>query len=138
MWDTSQNDPVTKLQRSLDSFSNIDRSKVDASTLESDTVIELQIGWKMDKIWKQGNEGSGFDYKGLTKGFCMCESHVLPAFFINKNVKDVGYTGNLLLIYICNFHVLSNLLLIHICKLHWKMLNTASYKCLCKHWRVLN
>ena len=27
--------------------------------------------------------------------------------------------GNFLLIYICNFHVLSNLLLIYICKLHW-------------------
>ena len=27
--------------------------------------------------------------------------------------------GKLLLIYICNFHVLSNLLLIYICKLHW-------------------
>jgi hypothetical protein len=28
-------------------------------------------------------------------------------------------SGNLLLIYICNFHVLSHLLLIYICKLHW-------------------
>ena len=28
-------------------------------------------------------------------------------------------SGNLLLIYIYNFHVLSNLLLIYICKLHW-------------------
>jgi hypothetical protein len=28
-------------------------------------------------------------------------------------------TGKLLLIYICNFHVLSDLLLIYICKLHW-------------------
>ena len=26
---------------------------------------------------------------------------------------------NLLIIYICNFHVLSHLLLIYICKLHW-------------------
>ena len=30
--------------------------------------------------------------------------------------------GNLLLIYICNFHVLSILLLIYICKLHWNAL----------------
>ena len=30
--------------------------------------------------------------------------------------------GKLLLIYICNFHVLSHLLLIYICKLHWKHL----------------
>jgi hypothetical protein len=29
-------------------------------------------------------------------------------------------SGELLMIYICNFHVLSNLLLIFICKLHWK------------------
>ena len=28
-------------------------------------------------------------------------------------------SGNLLLIYICIFHVLSRLLLIYICKLHW-------------------
>ena len=28
-------------------------------------------------------------------------------------------SGNFLLIYICNFHVLSHLLLIYICKLHW-------------------
>jgi hypothetical protein len=30
-------------------------------------------------------------------------------------------SGNLLLIYICNFHVLSRLLLIYICKLHWNL-----------------
>ncbi len=29
--------------------------------------------------------------------------------------------GKLLLIYICNFHVLSNLLMIYICKLHWNL-----------------
>ena len=29
-------------------------------------------------------------------------------------------TGELLLIYVCNFHVLSHLLLIYKCKLHWK------------------
>jgi hypothetical protein len=29
--------------------------------------------------------------------------------------------GNFLLIYICNFHVLSHLLLIYICKLHWNL-----------------
>jgi hypothetical protein len=29
--------------------------------------------------------------------------------------------GWCLLIYICNFHVLSNLLLIYICKLHWNL-----------------
>ena len=28
-------------------------------------------------------------------------------------------SGKLLMIYICNFHVLSDLLLICICKLHW-------------------
>ena len=28
-------------------------------------------------------------------------------------------SGEFLMIYICNFHVLSNLLLIYICKLHW-------------------
>ena len=34
--------------------------------------------------------------------------------------------GNFLLIYICNFHVLSHFLLIYICKLHWNLgLNAA-------------
>jgi hypothetical protein len=32
---------------------------------------------------------------------------------------DAATTGEFLLIYICNFHVLSNLLLIYICQLHW-------------------
>ena len=31
------------------------------------------------------------------------------------------YEGKSLLIYICNFHVISNLLLIYICKLHWNL-----------------
>ena len=30
-------------------------------------------------------------------------------------------SGKLLMICICNFHVLSNLLLIYICKLHWNL-----------------
>ena len=39
--------------------------------------------------------------------------------------RDVRFTekisdeGNLLMIYVCNFHILSLLLLIYICKLHW-------------------
>jgi hypothetical protein len=32
-----------------------------------------------------------------------------------------AWSGNFLLIYICNFHVLSNFLLIYICKLHWNL-----------------
>ena len=37
----------------------------------------------------------------------------------NELMKITNELGNLLLIYICNFHVLSHLLLIYICKLHW-------------------
>ena len=42
---------------------------------------------------------------------------------MNQVVADVSspLSGKLLLIYICNFHVLSNLLLIYICKLHWNL-----------------
>ena len=40
--------------------------------------------------------------------------------------------GNPLLIYICNFHVLSYLLLIYICKLHWN-LNTM-FVCQVNHF----
>ena len=35
-------------------------------------------------------------------------------------IAQVG-EGNFLLIYICNFHVLSHLLLIYMCKLHWNL-----------------
>ena len=35
--------------------------------------------------------------------------------------QDREAAGNFLLIYICNFHVLSNLLLIYVCKLHWNL-----------------
>ena len=39
---------------------------------------------------------------------------------------DVRMAGEFLLIYICDFHVLSHLLLIYICKLHWiKVLTLA-------------
>ena len=34
---------------------------------------------------------------------------------------DVRMSGNFLLIYTCNFHVLNNFLLIYICKLHWNL-----------------
>jgi tetratricopeptide (TPR) repeat protein len=35
------------------------------------------------------------------------------------NLSRFVDAGKLLLIYMCNFHVLCNLLLIYICKLHW-------------------
>jgi hypothetical protein len=36
-----------------------------------------------------------------------------------RGILAFKVTGNFLLIYICNFHVLYHLLLIYICKLHW-------------------
>ena len=45
----------------------------------------------------------------------------------DKHSSPIGLIGNSLLIYICNFHVLSHLLLIYICKLHWNFLAV----CLC-------
>ena len=49
-------------------------------------------------------------------------------------------SGKLLLIYICNFHVLSNLLLIYICKLHWNSsdVSAANFKLLSKTLRKVN
>ena len=35
-------------------------------------------------------------------------------------------SGKLLLIYICNFHVLNHLLLIYICKFHWNLKNCSN------------
>jgi hypothetical protein len=40
---------------------------------------------------------------------------VVPAFVF-------GATGNFLLIFMCNFHVLSDLLSIYVCKLHWNLI----------------
>ena len=34
--------------------------------------------------------------------------------------------GEFLLIYLCNFHVLSHLLLMYICKLHWNRIRSMS------------
>ena len=42
-------------------------------------------------------------------------------------------SGKFLLIYICNFHVLSHLLLIYICKLHW---NPSAFKKMVKGGKV--
>ena len=39
---------------------------------------------------------------------------------------DIRMSGKLLMIYMCNFHVLSHLLLIYICKLHWNFTHVAS------------
>ena len=39
-----------------------------------------------------------------------------------EDEQGVVVQGNFLLIYICNFHVLSHLLLIYICKLLWNFL----------------
>ena len=36
-------------------------------------------------------------------------------------------SGKSLLIYICNFHVISNLLLIYICKLHWNRTRRVAF-----------
>ena len=40
-------------------------------------------------------------------------------------------SGDLLMIYICNFHVLSHLLLIYICKLHWNIVKQDDSGCSC-------
>ena len=40
---------------------------------------------------------------------------------VSFSSTDPWYTGNFLLIYICNSHVLSHLLLMYISKLHWNL-----------------
>ena len=40
---------------------------------------------------------------------------------VQKSSLELQRAGKLLLIYICNFHVLCHLLLIYICKLHWNL-----------------
>ena len=62
--------------------------------------------------------------------FCCAEARPYP----NAQQMDRGHperyerlphslprSGKFLLIYVCNFHVLSDLLLIYICKLHWNL-----------------
>ena len=64
-----------------------------------------------------------------------------------KSTTQSDTVGKLLLIYICNFHVLSHFLLIFICKLHWNMLQQACWIFLLRefpravcwittHWRM--
>ena len=51
-----------------------------------------------------------------------CYSFTLPCVSEERvAVEEKIRKGKSLLIYICNFHVLSNLLLIYICKLHWNL-----------------
>ena len=38
-----------------------------------------------------------------------------------KALFHLMHSGTFLMIFICNFHVLSDLLLIYICKLHWNL-----------------
>ena len=53
-------------------------------------------------------------------------------------------TGKLLMIYICNFHVLSHLLLIYICKLHWTSATRSTFPAVmmlrsgCGVWTLIN
>ena len=47
--------------------------------------------------------------------------HVLAYVRHRKRGRSDVYEGSFLLIYICNFHVLSHLLLIYIYKLHWNL-----------------
>ena len=51
------------------------------------------------------------------------EEHVARAVELQRAHEEARKQseGKFLLIYICNFHVLSNLLLIYICKLHWNL-----------------
>ena len=65
----------------------------------------------------------GFD----SKSFSLAARRVSTAIFLLASVHAKGMLAvfrsigpvHFLMIYICNFHVLSHLLLINICKLHW-------------------
>ena len=48
-----------------------------------------------------------------------CAFVMLHVIYWTPCSRGCTMTGNFLLIYICNFHVLSPFLLIYICKLHW-------------------
>jgi hypothetical protein len=50
---------------------------------------------------------------------------------VNLGASLTSGGGDFLLIYICNFHVLSHLLLIYMCKLHWNQDSLSFSKCLC-------
>ena len=55
------------------------------------------------------------------------EKRIAATIVSNKSIALITFSGfrlgpgNFLLIYICNFHVLSHLRLIYICKLHWNL-----------------
>ena len=61
------------------------------------------------------------DLYGVSLCACGMLSNMATGLTIDAYGPVSDNAGNSLLIYICNFHVLSNLLLIYICKLHWNL-----------------
>jgi FAD dependent oxidoreductase len=78
--------------------------------------------------WQKPNDYNSDDWEllrryivaaNITSFSSLVRNNVIPNAKTDTNNNGPISTGNFLLIYICNFHVLSHLLLIYICKLHW-------------------
>ena len=99
---------------------------IDASALPGEITRLFLLPQLHDRGGIEANEGPRgvvaasngivFDLAGGCEGCIKVFPEVGDQFVIRNH-----HTGNLLLIYICNFHVLSHLLLFYIYKLHWNL-----------------
>ena len=96
-----------------------------SNTLDID-IIELWI--RRDQDLGKRNQWKFFifsyvnNYRNILSFFLVLYSHYVNPEFVKLfgiSIDRYYQSGKFLLIYICNFHVLSDLLLIYICKLHW-------------------
>ena len=55
---------------------------------------------------------------GIQAVYALLTGSLCSSVMLAISMSNTG-GGSLLMIYLCNFHVLNNLLLIYICKLHW-------------------
>ena len=112
-----QTEDVSEIE-CLDKFDNENlygrrRGQVLTSSYISDNIVGLKVLVVDDSIAWGKLLINAFNHRGL---------HATISFDALSALKMLQ--GKLILIYICNFHVLSHLLLNCICKLHWNRLST--------------
>jgi hypothetical protein len=98
---------------------------------QSENLISSERTFKLDKTEEEISAEA--DILNGINPYSSMSAIDIRALLKQKKLKNAG---NFLLIYICNFHVLSHLLFIYICKLHWNQVRKQSlssdyYKMIC-------
>ena len=107
------------LQRTVDLASN--QMKLDVIYGDTDSVMINTNCTDLVEVKRIGNEVKK-EVNKLYRALELDLDGIFKSMLLLKKKKYAALTiteGKLLLIYMCNFHVLSRLLLIYICKLHW-------------------